>query len=176
MGPGPNGFPSHKCPKCGELIEGLGPATLTIAMIAHNRDKHGGPDFLREPGRMLPRFAKPVEAPEEEQARKRMEEAEDIRQKLLPLLQEPWKCQACGLFVYNRDESGNAVIGAPTSKWFSAEYARVCSCCYDMLLNLIAEARRGYWQDIDRAEKEWNRKEQERLKKLRPGNDYFAGA
>lgn len=89
---------------------------------------------------------------------------------------EPWRCSCCGELMYNVDEKRDPAPGAPTSKWFSDEYKRCCSVCYQMLLNLIGEDRKGYWQDLDRAEKEWNRKEQERLKKLRPGNDYFAGA
>lgn len=65
---------------------------------------------------------------------------------------EPWRCDACGLFVFNRDRSGNPCPGAPSS-YFGGEYGgkryeQVCTACYQMKDVLTDGERGNYWRAV----------------------------
>lgn len=38
--PGPNGYPSWKCPLCFDVIEGVGPTTIRLGIAEHIRTRH----------------------------------------------------------------------------------------------------------------------------------------
>lgn len=81
---------------------------------------------------------------------------------------EPWRCNCCGLLVYNLDKKGHPAPGAPATKYASAEYPKVCQTCWD--LKMVIDLRPGmYWSDLHRA---WLAKQKNNTK-LKPGNDYF---
>jgi hypothetical protein len=67
---------------------------------------------------------------------------------------QPWRCDSCGLFVFNKDENGHPAPGAPPS-FFGGEhggkkYENVCAVCYEMK----DAASSDYWRDIQRKQDE----------------------
>ena len=151
--PGPNGYPSWTCPKCGEICEGVGPVTLTIARICHERDKHSGPDILGHP--LVPK-REVVMMPQEQLE-----------------CHEPWRCTSCQQFMYNMDANGKPCFGAPQSHWWSNEHPRVCSLCYSLVLLLTGK---DYWSRVHEEDRKKDAERREKNKKLGPGGTYFPGA
>lgn len=56
------------------------------------------------------------------------------QQKLFKGEIEPWRCKHCNKLIYNRDENGYPVPGAPVPRWWSLEFNKVCNFCYDVAL------------------------------------------
>lgn len=71
-------------------------------------------------------------------------------------VREPWRCDSCGLLVFNIDSSGYPAPGAPSS-YFGGEYGgtryeKVCTACYqmkDVLANGVdGVGKPEYWRSV----------------------------
>lgn len=57
---------------------------------------------------------------------------------------QPWRCEKCGLFVYNRDENGYPADGAPECQHIMA-FGRVCEVCHELWWNVF---KSEYWRHV----------------------------
>lgn len=80
---------------------------------------------------------------------------------------EPWRCDSCGILLFNRDSDGYAIRGAPSS-WFGGDYGgkryeQVCTLCHQMK-DILTDGERGnYWRAVQNME---DAKRKARLKKF----------
>lgn len=68
----------------------------------------------------------------------------------------------CGSLIFNLDEDGRPIPGAPDAKFISSECPRVCSLCAQLHFTIVEDK---YWQHVQTEERE----RYERTKKLGPG-------
>jgi len=83
---------------------------------------------------------------------------------------EPWRCTACGVFVYNLDDSGNPAPGAPVPRYISRDFPIACSVCWSLYTALDNS---DYFKKIMRDHKVTEEERAKRNKKLGPGGNYF---
>jgi hypothetical protein len=49
---------------------------------------------------------------------------------------EPWRCTVCKIFVYNLDDHGKPIPGAPSPRYISRDYPVVCLTCWQLYVTL----------------------------------------
>ena len=86
----------------------------------------------------------------------------------MKIYSQPWYCSACGIYVYNLEfVDGNwyPCEGAPTARFLSSTYPRVCNLCWDAYMVLQTSQ---YWMKIE----EESKNQKAKRHNLRQGGDY----
>lgn len=85
---------------------------------------------------------------------------------------EPWRCDSCEQLMFNVDEAGLPISGAPMPHFWDVQHPQVCSVCYDMAMAAFE------YPFFRAAHDAWRQEEanyKERKERLTGKRDYFTG-